>query len=71
MGQKDGYGMANSIDPDQTDLDLHCCSDLSVPIDLFHIVISLSLEARCVARFCVTSHAWGKLQINTIKSYGF
>ena len=30
-------------------------------IDLFHIIISLSLEARYLARFRVTSHAWGKL----------
>ena len=30
-------------------------------IDLFHIVISLSNEARCLARFRVTSRAWGKL----------
>ena len=30
-------------------------------IDPFHIVISLSLEARYLARFRVTSHAWGKL----------
>ena len=30
-------------------------------IDLFHIVISLSLEARYLARFRVTSHPWGKL----------
>ena len=30
-------------------------------IDLFHIVISLSLAARYLARFRVTSQAWGKL----------
>ena len=29
-------------------------------IDLFHIVISLSLAARYLARFRVTSQAWGK-----------
>ena len=40
-------------------------------MDLFHIVISLGLEARYLARFRVTSHAWGKLYINTIKSYGY
>ena len=30
-------------------------------IDLFHIVISLSLEARYLARFRDSSQAWGKL----------
>ena len=30
-------------------------------IDLFHSVISLSLGAQYLARFRVTSHAWGKL----------
>ena len=30
-------------------------------IDLFHIVISLSLAARYLARFRVTSQTWGKL----------
>ena len=33
----------------------------SLHIDLFYIVISLSLEARNLARFRVTSHTWGKL----------
>ena len=32
-----------------------------VLIDLFHIVISLRLAARYLARFPVTSQAWGKL----------
>ena len=32
-----------------------------IEIDLFHIVISLSLAARYLARFRVTSQAWGKL----------
>ena len=36
-------------------------------IDLYHIVSSLSLAARYLARFRVTLHTWDNLQYNTIK----
>ena len=46
MGLKDANGMANSVDPDQTDLDLHCCSNLFVPIIRIFIVYSVFLSTR-------------------------